>query len=381
MSTCILHVGMPKTGTTSIQRSLFHNLEDPAFRYVSLGHWHSGFLIETLFSERPWEYRIFQARRYSKARLRWMRWFNAGRFQRALELARDCSQTPILSSERCWILPAADLERLRDFLLQRGFQPRVVVYVRPIKSWIESCFQEQAKWHGLSSDSFESVGENGETQFFRCVQRLAEFERIFGRDNLVVGSSTRSMLKQGCVVRDFCDVSGIRLSPDRVISSNESLSMDAVKFLYAFDQFRADKNVPPYFVQGRRLLLQCLEGLGGPPFRFHSEVVDHLKKEIASETRTMKELYGVDIAEDLHAADTAPCVRTREDMFRYSSASLDWLAEVSASGPMVLMEGESAAREVAARMARIHRRPVFRNRFELAKRIAHTFLRRLARGG
>lgn len=106
-----------------------------------------------------------------------------------------------------------------------------------------------------------------------------------------------------------------------------------------------------------------------------------MKKEIASETRTMKELYGVDFAEDLHAADAAPSVRTREDMLRYSSASLDWLAKASASEPMVFMEGESAAREVAARMARIHRRPVFRNRFELAKRIARTLLRRLDLGG
>ena len=36
MERCILHVGMPKTGTSSIQETLYHGLKDPRFRYISL---------------------------------------------------------------------------------------------------------------------------------------------------------------------------------------------------------------------------------------------------------------------------------------------------------------------------------------------------------
>jgi len=127
-------------------------------------------------------------------------------------------------------------------------------------------------------------------------------------------------------------------------------------------------------------MLQCLEGLEGPPFRLHSDVVAPWENDIASETKAIKECYGVDISEDLQAADEGPCVRSHEDMFRYSQASLDWLAEVSGSKFMKRKDGESLAREVAVRMEQIHRRPILRDRLELAKRICFTTLRRICGG-
>ena len=50
MAACILHVGMPKTGTTSIQESLYHGLDDPAFRYIGLGWTNSASYLVPLFS-------------------------------------------------------------------------------------------------------------------------------------------------------------------------------------------------------------------------------------------------------------------------------------------------------------------------------------------
>lgn len=380
-ATCILHFGMPKTGTTAIQFSLFHGLDDPAFRYVSPGHWQAGMFLETLFSSHPEDYWLFRLRRYSRPRLRWIRWTNTARFRRILAQARDAGCTPVISSERWWIAPAADLERLRDFLHEHGFEARVVIYVRPIKSWIESCFQEQAKWHGISAASFPEVWNTGETRHHRCAERLTEFERVFGRENLTVRPFVRSMLDEGCVVRDFCRVAGIRFPPERVMRSNESISIDGVKFLYAYDEFRPDRRIAPLFTPGRRLLVTCLEGLPGAPFHFHSDAVAPIQDVITFETRAMRERYGIDIGEDLRAADGGPCLRERADLFRYSQASLEWLAEISGSKPMRTCEGEAAAREVATRMARIRRRPVWPVRRRVIERVAGISLQRLRNGG
>ena len=37
MSGCVFHFGMHKTGSSSIQNSLYHGLGDPAFHYADLG--------------------------------------------------------------------------------------------------------------------------------------------------------------------------------------------------------------------------------------------------------------------------------------------------------------------------------------------------------
>ena len=370
--TCILHVGMPKTGTTSIQVSLARGLRNPAFPYLHPGHSQSGMFLESLFSSHPEDYWQFQLRRYSSIRLRWMRWANTRRFQGILEQARDGSQTPILSSERWWIVPSSDLEGLRDFLERYGFRAHVVVYIRPLKSWIESCFQEEAKWHGLPPDCFPQVWNTRETQFHRCVERLAEYERVFGRENLTVRPFVRAALKDGCVVRDFCDLLGIPLEPDHIARSNESISLDAVKFLHAYDRFDSGRKVPPLYVPSRWALVKCLEGLQGTPFRFHSEAIAPIRETLASENQAMAERYDIDLAENVHAADGGPCIREGADMERFSEDALEWLAEASDTKPIEVREGEAAAREVANRIERLRRRLIWRRRRTYVSRKINT---------
>ena len=375
--TCILHVGMPKTGTTSIQVSFARGLRDPAFHYINPGHSQSAMFLEALFSERPEEFWQFRLRKYSRTRLRWMRWEYGRRFQGILERARELPLTPILSSERWWVVPPSDLERLADFLHRRGFRAHVVAYLRPLKSWIESCFQEESKGHGLPADCFPKVWDTPETRCYRCVGRLAEYERIFGRENLTVRPFVRRLLRDGCAVRDFCDLLGIGFDPDRIVRTNESVSLEAVKFLHAYGRFGPAAEVPLLYLPGRWQLLERLERLRGTPFRFHSEVVDPIQEILDWETRTVAERYGVDISEDVRSADGGPCVREPADMYRFSEEALDWLAAETGSKPMVAREGEAVAREVALRVERLRSRLVWRRRLTIVSRAFRAARRRL----
>jgi hypothetical protein len=269
------------------------------------------------------------------------------------------------------------LERLSDFLDRHGFRAHVVVYVRPLKSWIESCFQEEAKGHGLPAECFPKVWETPETRFYRCAERLAEYERIFGRENLTVRPFVRTKLKDGCVVRDFCHVLGIPFEPDRIVRSNDSISLDAVKLLHAYDRFDPGRKVPPLYVPSRWLLVKCLEGLPGTPFRFHSEAVAPIQETLASETQAIAERYGIDLTENFQAADSGPCIRERADMDRYSEYALEWLAEASDTKLIRVREGEAAAREVAVRVAQLRQRLVWRRRLTIFSRMAKAARRRL----
>jgi hypothetical protein len=107
------------------------------------------------------------------------------------------------------------------------------------------------------------------------------------------------------------------------------------------------------------MMIARFEELPGAPIRFHSSLLGEARHEIEAQDRAMQRKYGLDISENIEAADAGPCIRSEEDMLRFSRASLDWLSEVTGTAPIGPTEGESAGIEVAHRVAR------FRNRISL----------------
>ena len=370
MPTCILHVGMPKTGTTSIQESLYFGLEDPAYRYISLGHVNAVVALEPVFADRPEEFWEFRSKGLSKATLRALGRRYGARLQRALRRAKSEGRTPIISTERLWHADRAYLERLRDFLRAEGFDVRVIAYVRPIKSWTESNFQTLAKWR---IGRFDRLGDWPTAYLSRWSGQLARLESVFGRRALTVRPFGGDALAEGCAVADFCRTAGVRFDARAVIRSNESVSIDAVRCLYAYNRFVPAESQPGFVP--RILLVMHLERLAGPPFRLHSSLFAPMAHQISSQQCAIRDRFGVDISEDIEAADGGPCVRDETDLLRYSRQSLDWLADASQSRPIMECEGESAGREVALQMDRIRRKPSM----PMLARLAKSKLRRECR--
>lgn len=361
MATCLLHVGMPKTGTSSIQDSLYFALNDPGFRYISLGYANSVLYLEPIFGEHSEEFWVFRSKGYSMARLRSLRQICVWRLRRVLRLARRRRQTPIISAERCWSWPAAVLERFRDFLAAEGFTVRVIAYVRPIKSWFESFFQQQVKFmHQLRFDPAGILTECALLPAGRWQQRLENLEAVFGRSNLVVRPYRRSTLVGGCAVLDFCATAGICFDPSAVIRSNESISADVVRLLYAHGQFIQPRRGVSF--QQTQMLIRRFQRMPGERFHFHSAVFAPVEAAIDAQVKTLRDRWGIDLAEDLRSADGGPCLHAKADLFRYTRASLDWLAAASGSQPIEACEGEAAAREVAVQVERIRRRPSLADR-------------------
>ena len=363
MDSCILHVGAPKTGTTSIQESLRFGLDDPAFRYITLGGINACYFLELLFSERPEEFWVHRLKGTSASRLQSMRRDHEARFRRVLCRARQRSQTPILSAEHSWEMPPASLERLQDFLREEGFEAQVVAYLRPIKSFAESWYQQQVKWGDLSPESVIRSEADGVKVLTSDSRKLATLAQIFGAGRLIVRPFVRSALFEGCAVRDFCQTLGIRFHPDAVIRSNESLSLDAVRFLSAYNRFIPGANRTR--LGDRFLLIHALEALNGDPVRFHSELMSPLAEEMEREVANLQAGYGIYLAEDLKASDRGPCIREEADLFRFNQASLDWLAAQSGSPRIQAGHGEAVAREVARQVDRLRRRPLLKIRWAM----------------
>jgi len=369
---------MPKTGTSSIQDSLYFGLEDPAYRYISLGHTQASLTVPACFLDQPQDFWVFRMLGFSKLEVQRMQASHLRRLRRALVRARGRRQTPILSTEHCWVLPSAALDRLRAFLESEGFHVAGIVYVRPIKSWLESFFQQRNKWKKIAFQPFQMRPAPGNYPDYFYAEKLVALAETFGRENLTVRTFVGSNLKSNCAVQDFCESVGIHLSPDSIIRSNDSLSADATRLLYAYNHF-CDSSAQDHLTR-RSVLARHLESLKGPPLRFHSSVFQPIETLIESQNRTLRDDYGVDISEDLKAHDEGDSVREAKDLFRFPGALLEWLAEASDSRVIPVGEGEAAARDVAVQMKRLYGRPLWGALWDLGQEKIRTKARWIRKG-
>lgn len=354
MPTCILHVGMPKTGTSSIQESLYFGLEDPRFRLVNLGHPNGSLFIEPIFRDRPEGFWLHRTKGLSPERLRRMRTRLEARLRGALRKVRDASATAVISAESLWWHSEGELDRLREFLASEGFQPQVLAYVRPPRSYLESFFQQALRFNGTAFRPARRAGEPWVLPVPNLAARLGQLESAFGRDRLTIRAFRRSSLEEGCVVRDFCRTLGIDLAPASIERVNESLSGDAVRMLHCYNRFARHES--PASFHAVLMLLDTLSAVGGPPFRLHPDVTAPIADAIDRQDQEILDRFGVDLREEPRD-DVDGCVRDESDLFRLAPSSLVWLAGATGLAPITAPEGEPTAREVARQVATLARNP------------------------
>lgn len=250
----ILHVGMPKTGTSFIQSHLAQNrtaLRDRGIFYPatvsSYGHVYRTFESHHLLT-------------YSLAGWEPFTLFDPGRFMD--DSARACEKhgmhTMLLSAENAFWLPTPvvlpeDLEvaaywekkgeyiqRLGSFF--KGFDTRVIVYLRRQDKWIESWFNQQIK-NGFHLE--------GIMPFLRRHEPLLDYRRLlgiwadaFGRENMVVRPYEKSQLPDG-LLADYAHQVGLFDAADvplkRKPRSNAKLPPEVLRFMNECNAF----SLPP----------------------------------------------------------------------------------------------------------------------------------------
>lgn len=382
MERCILHVGMPKTGTSSIQETLFHGLKDSRFRYISLerGRTATNRALTALFADPAEGSFLARPSVGDQSVNRLLRTQLQRRLTRALAQARRQQAIPILSAETCWLMGRSGLEHLRTFMEAQGYRVEVMAYLRPIKSWLESIFQEMVKW-GLGS--FQPLNplshhQGNELSKIGYNQRLCTFEEVFGKQHLFIHSFSHESLAGHCVVTDFCSRLGIQLDPGAIRRANEGIGIDAIRMLFAYNRFGPDSDEPG--LKNRAVLWQCLQALGGESLRFHSTVVDPIQAEINAQHLAIEARLGIPFREDLFFHDERPCIRDESDLFHFSRPSLNWLASASDSDPIGGGEGPEVARQVSGQLHRLIHLPSWRQRLNRLKMRNHAHLKRIGHG-
>jgi hypothetical protein len=350
IKSCVLHFGLPKTASTSIQQFLRHDLEDRGFCYplfsgggVSVpDDCHNRALCCAFFSK-PENYHTNAKLGLSMEVMR----LQGAEFRTQLsELARSSpAHTLLLSAEHLGGFPHEDLRGLVDFLANLGLRVRAIAFVRKFKRHQESRFQQRVREPGPNYQSKPAAP--GFLPFpYRRI--FSDFDALLGPSEVQILEFDPGKFEAGCAVRQFCKAVGIRQDNILARAVNETLSREAIQLLYSFRKHGSGYGKGWEALDANRRLVERLSQCKGRQFLYHSSFLLAAEKDWREEMEWAEERTGIDLLGDLYADDDKDCIRGEADLFHFSKASLDWLARESGVSSRVLRSGdpESVARAV-----------------------------------
>ncbi len=318
-NTLVLHVGSAKTGTTSIQSTLFWHPPEKLFRFVSLDTVFGNQLMLTAFSRQPRHQNRYFSETMSQRQKRKMYEFSPRYLSKSLQ---DCARkglTPVISAEVLWGFEREDLQAIADFARRFGFEIRVVGYVRPPVDFLESIYQQGIKVGRVKH--LEFVIERS----LSTLSRWKNFDTIFGKANVDLYLFDRNRFPNGCVVQHFCQSIGLDLGKAFVKRENESINENILRFIYAWNT-QHQKNRHAYLIRfRRRVLLESLRSLPGNAVRVANEIVFEIQEKAHDALRELENRIGTTGSLNTHESDRIEGLRSDDDMWRFSKDSLDWL--------------------------------------------------------
>lgn len=327
---CVVHAGMIKTGTTSLQSSLLKAAGGNRFRLLTLDSFFGNVLVGSAFAG---DYGIGErfisqavdARMAAKISRRSHEYL-----AKSLEAAARHRCTPIISAEIIGSLPRDAIGRLRAFLVERGWQPRVIVYVRAPLDLLESRFQQRLRAGDIPSripQKMPAYLERSRRGWYSAP--LDSLDAAFGRDHVTPQWYDPRRFPGQCVVRHFCDFAGIPIQDGDIVRANDSLSLDAVRFVYALMLANACPTKSRIDRLRRAILMEHLADLNGPPLRFHPKLIAPFVESIEPERAVVESRMREVLPLSLHQRREDEGVRCEADLLDFSAESLDWLAKAS----------------------------------------------------
>lgn len=233
----IIHLGMHKTGSTSIQDALYNNAcrgangEYVYFNFGSINHNHR---IYSLFSDNPNLY-------YLNIGMSDEEIHNLNTCTKTLiekEIEQNINKSFILSGEDLINLSCDELKKLNGYFSSFFDTIKILVYVRHPVSYMTSLLQQVIK-SGVGFERFVSESPLSVDSALNLSMLYpgyrSIFERlrsVFGADNVILKEFPKSSTGSSDVVVDFFNWLNIPCPSNISIKRNESVSKDALAVVY-----------------------------------------------------------------------------------------------------------------------------------------------------
>lgn len=323
MKRCWLHIGMHKTGSTSLQLTLGQAKNPVGWKYITVGGGSNiGAAAYAMFASNGHEHDLYRKRGHTPKQV--ARYGAKLRVLLASAITASNEENLIISAESLSRIDKDGITAIRDFLQPLCDEIRVIGYVRPPIGFKISYFQQRLK-HQPSPFKLHLLR-------LKYRERFEKFDQLFGKENVILRKFEPASFKNNCVVHDFCEQIGIQ-EPEAgsVVRVNESLSREACGILYAYRKFGPAMGVGKDVIKVNKQMLAPLLAMQGTKFGIPRElVIASLAKE-AKDLKWMEERLGTSLSED----------------------SVDRGTEVAGEEVLLTIKGLSCS-EYAARFEEIH---------------------------
>ncbi len=277
MRKCVLHIGMHKTGSTSIQCFLdkYRSCLGDGVVYADLGFLNHSMVFQFGFMKDPGSLALIANMKLSGEEMDKKRFIFRNKIEESLE---SDFKVIFFSGEGICHLSEDELINLKSKLLEYVDEIVVFAYVRPVVAYMSSAYQQRLKLKCIDISS--SLAPNYKNRF-------SKFETVFGEVTYKIFEA-KSLLG-GDVVKDFCNNFGLPYYP--IESANSSLSLLSIKFLYHIqNNVSLTSNVTPK----PGIFTRSLKVIGKEKFYLPSYLVEEVLEKKSSDIAWMNERLGLD---------------------------------------------------------------------------------------
>lgn len=320
--TCVLHIGMHKTGTSSVQDTL-HGYDDGHSLYCKFDRPNHSVPMITLFKKKPEEFRVHRQMGRSARQVETLR----KRFEQQLKasITKTSGQLVISAEGLGQQLTAEEVADVVAYFRARFDRVQVIAYLRSFEDYAASAFQEHLK-SGAAKLFIPAPDFRG--RFEPWLEALEPGEIEF-------------VPYQGDTVTDFCRRTGLKQPEAKAPQSNISLSGPAMGLLFFYNE-NAKK---PLFgseerVQNYNRMLAYLQGIKGEKFTFSQSFLAQQAEKNAEDIAWMEAASGLSLRSA--KAEGPHPVGTVQNMRRIAHQSRSLLSQDSPEGQKILrlLEGD-----------------------------------------
>lgn len=324
----IVHIGLEKTGTTSIQRALLAATD----ALLAQGIHFDTFFGSTVAGSRGNSVGLVLAAQSPQRR----RWRDAAApavaasfddYQMRPDDPAGAVQTLLFSAEHLssQLTDLEEIRRLKAFLDTLGSEIRIVVYLRRHDRLADSLVNEYIKAGGVfhlrdRGAVVDRILKGGKLHYGKVIGRYVD---VFGRDSVVIRKFDKADLIAGDIVADFAATCGFRMPKAAATYANTSLSLEALYVLSILNDLRTQIGPSDAMAKARQAVIR--NGAGKTRFLTASAARD-LFAALARDIDTIETITGGPVFDH----ETADYSDTPDDISMPALGRLLHLPEVAA---------------------------------------------------
>lgn len=290
MKKIILHIGMWKTGTTSIQETMYTNrdlLKRNAVYYPD--EFSNNIFFIPLYKKDFENHVAVKSNPSTKEELLFK---SIKAFENFKTEAKNYD-TAIFSSEFLLDLSEEEVTRLANDLKKVSENIQIICYVRSPISHFTSAVNEQVKQgHYPLEVAFERHMEVKE------YLKLERWKKAFGADAVDVRVFERNSFVKGGLIEDFLDTAGLTLVGELIPKDKENQTLSAFSILIADVLAKKYPSFSP-----ERGNTDFLFKIKGKPYRVPSKLVNMVSEKNRKNTDYLAKEYGVVFSQESYLSD------------------------------------------------------------------------------